>query len=119
MAFRKKAHLILNECPDILIVPECEHPEKLLGVDIKATSVVLYGTNKSKGLAVFSFGQYQLSLMVIHNEDIKIVCPIAVTGCEVDFVLLAAWAQQTTDYDYRHIGQNLEGYTSLRRNIKR
>ncbi len=29
MAFRKKAELILAHKPDILIVPECEHPDKL------------------------------------------------------------------------------------------
>ena len=105
MALRKKWHLIQIEKPDILIVPECEHPDKLLGIDLKATSVFWYGTNKSKGLSVFSFGDYQLSPMNIHNEDIKIVCPIAVTGGAVDFILLAAWAQQTKDHHYRHIGQ--------------
>jgi exodeoxyribonuclease-3 len=30
MAFRKKAEFILKEQPDILIVPECEHPDKLI-----------------------------------------------------------------------------------------
>ena len=29
MAFRKKADFILTYKPDILIVPECEHPDKL------------------------------------------------------------------------------------------
>jgi exodeoxyribonuclease III len=30
MAFRKKADLLLKYQPDILIIPECEHPDKLL-----------------------------------------------------------------------------------------
>jgi hypothetical protein len=30
MAFRKKADFILTYNPDILIVPECENPDKLL-----------------------------------------------------------------------------------------
>jgi len=30
MAFRKKAGFILAHQPDILIVPECEHPDKLI-----------------------------------------------------------------------------------------
>jgi len=105
MAFRNKAHLIQSEHPDILIVPECEHPDKLIRLGLNATSELWYGTNKSKGLAVFSFGKYKLNLMDIHNESIKIVCPITVTSPDVDFTLLAVWAQQTTDYDYRHIGQ--------------
>lgn len=29
MAFRRKAAAILAERPDVLIVPECEHPDKL------------------------------------------------------------------------------------------
>lgn len=30
MAFRKKAAIILQHKPDILVVPECEHPERLV-----------------------------------------------------------------------------------------
>jgi exodeoxyribonuclease III len=29
MAYRKKAGFILKHQPDIVIVPECEHPDKL------------------------------------------------------------------------------------------
>jgi exonuclease III len=105
MAFRKKAHLIQIEQPDILIIPECEHTDKLLGLTLNATSMLWYGANASKGLAVFSFGDYHLKLMDIHNEEIKIVCPISVTGGNVDFTLMAVWTQKTKDRDYRHIGQ--------------
>ena len=105
MAFRRKAHLIELEKPDILIVPECEHPEKLLNLNLNATSILWYGANKSKGLAIFSFGKYQLSLMDIHNEALQIICPIEVRGGETDFILFAVWAQQTKNWDYRHIGQ--------------
>lgn len=105
MTFRNKAHLIKVEKPDILIVPECEHPDKLLKLNLNATSTLWYGKNKSKGLAVFSFGDYHLSLMDVHNEAIEIICPIAVTGKQINFTLLAVWAQQTNNWDYRHIGQ--------------
>jgi len=105
MAFRNKGQLIQMEHPDILIVPECEHPDNLLSLNLNATSTLWYGTNRSKGLAVFSFGKYHLNLMDVHNKEIKIVCPISVTGGDVDFTLLAVWAQRTKDRDYRHIGQ--------------
>jgi hypothetical protein len=75
MAFRKKGHLIQIEKPDILIVPECEHPDKLLSLNLNATSTLWYGANKNKGLAVFALGDYHLNLMEIHNKEIKIVCP--------------------------------------------
>jgi len=105
MAFREKGHLIQIEDPDILIVPECEHPDKLSSLNLSATSVLWYGANRSKGLAVFSFGNYHLNLMDVHNKEIKIVCPISVTGGDVDFTLMAVWAQRTKNRDYRHIGQ--------------
>jgi exodeoxyribonuclease-3 len=105
MAFRKKGHLIKLEQPDILIIPECEHPDRLLNLELNATSVLWYGTNRSKGLAIFSFGEYHLDLINVYDESIKIVCPISVTGGEIDFTLLAVWTQNTKDWDYRHIGQ--------------
>jgi len=105
MAFRNKGQLIQMKQPDILVVPECEHPDNLLNINLNATSVLWCGTNRNKGLAVFSFGNYRLNLMDVHNKEIKIVCPISVTGGDVDFTLMAVWAQRTKDRDYRHIGQ--------------
>jgi exodeoxyribonuclease-3 len=105
MAFRKKGHLMQLEKPDILIIPECENIEKLAKLNLNATSCFWYGKNKNKGIAVFSFGKYELSIMDNHNESIEIVIPIAVTRDNLSFTLLAVWAQQTNDYDYRHIGQ--------------
>lgn len=57
MAFRKKADLILAYEPDILIIPECEHPDKLnfAKETLKPTDVFWYGTNPNKGLGVFSY----------------------------------------------------------------
>jgi len=105
MAFRKKVHLIQNEAPDILIIPECEHPDKLINAGLSATSVLWYGTNKNKGLAVFSFGSYQLSSLDDHNPQLKLFCPIKVTGGKQPFLLFAVWANNTEDREYQYIGQ--------------
>ena len=105
MAFRKKSHLVQLEQPDILIIPECEHPDKLFNLDFQPTSVLWYGTNKNKGLSVFSFGRYHLSSMEQHNHELKLFCPIQVTGGEVDFILFAVWANNPLDRDYQYIGQ--------------
>src|SRR6187402_3698374 len=55
MAFRKKASIILTHNPDILIIVECEHPDKLLyPVDTpKPTDYLWFGKNRHKGLAIF------------------------------------------------------------------
>lgn len=43
MAFRKKADFILTHKPDILIVPECEHPDKLkFNTDIPKPTDILW-----------------------------------------------------------------------------
>jgi exodeoxyribonuclease III len=48
MAFRKKADFILTYKPDILIVPECEHPDKLLFPLKHQNQQTFYGLVKIK-----------------------------------------------------------------------
>jgi exonuclease III len=99
MAFRKKAQFILAEKPDILIVPECEHPDKLkfdTNVEIP-TDYFWYGTNLNKGLGVFSYGNYKFELLKIHDPEIKTILPLKVTGGECDFILFAIWANNPQD----------------------
>jgi exonuclease III len=107
MAFRKKANFILAEKPDILIIPECEHPDKLIfkpGTKIP-NAIIWQGSNKNKGLGVFSYGTYNLKLLDIHNPDIKTILPISVTGPSYSFILLAIWAYHPQDREYNYIGQ--------------
>ena len=54
MAFRKKAEIILTHQPDILIVPECEHPDKLqfASTTPTPTAILWFGTNKNKRLGM-------------------------------------------------------------------
>ena len=107
MAFRKKANFILTHKPDILVIPECEHPDKLLfPIDTpKPTDTLWIGRNPNKGLGVFSYGNYTFKLLDIHNPDLKTILPIAVTGGSFDFTLFAIWAYNPDDKDYNYIGQ--------------
>ena len=59
MAFRKKAGYILAHKPDILVVPECEHPDKLKFSDtlLKPSDTLWFGTNSNKGLGIFSYAK--------------------------------------------------------------
>src|SRR6202008_5035736 len=87
MAFRKKAAFILKHKPDILIVPECEHPDKLkFNSDIQRPNDILwFGTNQNKGLGIFSYTDFRFKKLDSHNPEIKMVIPIAVTGSYFDF----------------------------------
>ncbi|MGZ3765003.1 MAG: endonuclease/exonuclease/phosphatase family protein [Mucilaginibacter sp.] len=107
MAFRKKAELILQHRPDILIIPECEHPDKLKfpALTTQANDIVWHGDNQNKGLGVFSYGGYKLQRLPIHNPDFKTIIPISVTGGAVDFTLLAIWANNPADKGNQYIGQ--------------
>ena len=107
MAFRKKAESILSYKPDILIIPECEHIEKIIlkGETIKPNDSLWFGKNLNKGLGIFSYGNYKLRLLEIHNPEIKTIVPIQVSGGEYDFILFAIWAFNNEDVNYNYIGQ--------------
>jgi exodeoxyribonuclease III len=107
MAFRKKAGFILNHRPDILIVPECEHPDKLIfdsGTPKPADSL-WFGDNVHKGLGIFSYGKYRFKLSDLYNNSFKMVIPIVVSGGEAVFHIFAIWAHNPSDPDGQYITQ--------------
>ncbi len=101
MAFRKKAAYILAEQPDILIVPECENGERLsFGPDVKKpAAMVWYGGNPHKGLGVFSYNNFKLKLLDIHNPEFKYVLPLKVYSPKISLTLFAIWAQKPDRHD--------------------
>ena len=107
MAFRKKAEFILTHKPDILIVPECEHPDKLKFKDgtPEPTDTLWFGSNKNKGLGIFSYSDFRFRLLDTHNPAIKMVIPIAVTCKGEGFTLFAIWANNPTDPDGQYVEQ--------------
>ena len=107
MAFRKKAGVILAEKPDILVVPECEHPDKLEfppGTTLP-TGILWFGSNKNKGLGIFSYSGLKLKLLRNHNPDLKMIIPISVTGPDSKFTLYAVWANNPGDPDGQYVEQ--------------
>src|SRR6266496_5852553 len=94
MAFRKKADIILKHKPDILIVPECEHPDKLkFSNDTpKPEDILWFGNNPNKGLGIFSYSHFRFKLRKTHNPKLQTIIPISVKGEHFDFTLYAIWA---------------------------
>ena len=107
MAFRKKAGCILTYQPDILIIVECEHLDKLLyKTDIpKPKDSLWFGKNQHKGLAIFSYGNYRFKVLENHNDEFKTIIPIQVTGGHFSFNLFLIWAYNSDDIDGRYITQ--------------
>jgi len=107
MAFRKKAHHILAHQPDILIVQECEHTDKLIfnnGTQ-QPTDMLWFGTNQNKGLGIFSYSDYRFRVMENHKPEFKMVVPILATGSQYNFTLYAVWANNPADPDGHYIEQ--------------
>jgi len=107
MAFRKKADFILAHKPDILVVPECEHPDKLHFKDDvpKPTQTLWFGHNQNKGLAVFSYCDFRLEVIDVHNDNFKMVVPIAVTSKQLNFTLFAIWANNPAEKNGQYVTQ--------------
>lgn len=107
MAFRKKAEYILAYNPDIVVVPECEHPAKLqFPLHITSPSHTLwYGDNINKGLGIFAFGQYHIETLDCHNPEYKYVVPIRVSDGQNQYIVIAIWANNIHDKGSRYIEQ--------------
>ncbi len=107
MAFRKKAGLILPHHPDILVVPECEHPEKLKfpGGLQEPADLLWFGKNKNKGLGIFSYSKFRFSIIDKHNTRLKTIAPVMVSNGRRSFRLFAVWAYNPNDPDGQYIEQ--------------
>jgi exodeoxyribonuclease-3 len=107
MAFRKKAELLLKRQPDIVIVPECEHPDKFNAQPamVKPKQSLWFGDNPHKGLGVFSYSGYQFRLLKKYDPALRFVVPIRVTGKDIQFTLFAIWANNPADKQGRYVEQ--------------
>lgn len=121
MAYRKKAALLLPYKPDIVIVPECEHPGKLnFPANLPEPSDVLwFGENLNKGLGIFSYNGFSLRKMRMHDPSLKLVVPVSVTGGSVDFTLFAIWANNPQDPDGTYVAQIWKAVNQYHKHIKR
>lgn len=107
MVFRRKAAYILTYHPDILIIPECEHPEKLkFHNDLpKPVDTLWFGTNQNKGLGIFSYTNFKFKLLPCHDPALRTIIPISVTGGSFKFTLFAIWASNPQDKGFQYVGQ--------------
>lgn len=123
MAYRKKAgHIGLYQA-DIVIIPECEHPDylKFSSEAPIPNDIFWYGENKNKGLGVFSYSQYKFRLLDAHNPEFKMILPLAVTNGDVDLTLFAVWANNPQEPRFQYVGQiwkAIHYYDSLLENGK-
>jgi len=107
MAYRKKASLILKHKPDLVIVPECEHPDKMKFGSLAPipNDVCWFGNNLNKGLGVFSYSNYKLHLNDVHNPGFRTILPIIAKNENHEISLFAVWANNPEDRGHQYVGQ--------------
>jgi exonuclease III len=115
MAFRKKAEFILEEQPDILIVPECENQQRLsFSLYTKQpTNVFWYGNLPTKGIGVFTYNDFKIKPLEIHNPDFQFVIPLSIYNNKIVLTVLAVWTQQTERHYTEQIWDAIHYYSSL------
>lgn len=71
-AFRKKADTILLKRPDILVVQECEPPDKLVfnSTTQWPNDFLWFGDNKHKGLGIFSCSEHKFQLLDLSSAEV-------------------------------------------------
>ncbi len=107
-AFRKKADFILKLRPDILVIQECEHPDKLKfsPATPKPTDMYWHSDGGKKGIGIFSYSKYKFELLSCFNPEFRYVIPLRVTGNGQDFTFFAVWAMDNKENrSARYIGQ--------------
>lgn len=107
-AFRKKIDIILRYQPDLLIVPESEHPDKLIFNESnpKPNCFHWHGDNRHKGIGIYSYTGYTFEVLTEFNPEFRYIIPIRVTGHGKTCILFAIWAMPNKEnYEARYIGQ--------------
>ncbi|KYD07020.1 hypothetical protein B4102_2996 [Heyndrickxia sporothermodurans] len=93
---------------DILVIPECESPEKWRKSNKihPINQFLWFGDNPNKGIGVITLNNnYQIEVHPSYNKDFRYIIPLIVSGGDDDFILFAIWAQNAKKKYYSYIGQ--------------
>jgi hypothetical protein len=117
----KKAEFVLAAKPDILIVPECEHPDRLLfAINIpQPTDMLWFGDNNNKGLGIFSYSHCNFRLLRNCNPAFKMIIPNAVTGSNFTFTPYAVWANNPGDSEGQYAEQTWKAIYHYDKKLKK
>lgn len=89
---------------DILVVQECEDPDKSKDDNYKkwAGNYLWTGSNKHKGLGIFAKNNVKLEKLDWDSAGLKYFIPCKIND---DFNFVAVWCQRADSRDFRYIGQ--------------
>ncbi|MDB5200928.1 MAG: exonuclease [Ferruginibacter sp.] len=112
---------MLAHSPDLLVIPECEHPSKILFDPTlpQPTDQLWFGHNQHKGLGIFSFRGFRMKLLRNHNPELKLIVPISVRSEKTNFTLFAIWANNPRDPDGQYVEQVWKAIHHYDKKLKR
>jgi exodeoxyribonuclease III len=107
-AFRKKTGQLASFNPDLVVIQECERPEKLLFPhDFRPDSIAWSGdSGAAKGIGVFGFSGLRVEVAGdVYDPTIRYCVPLRVTGAW-NFHLIAIWAMpHVNPREWSYVGQ--------------
>lgn len=88
MKFREEYKSLLPFNPDIMVIPECEE----MTIPLQSDSFWV-GSQKSKGLGVFTFNDFKIELYKNYSDEFKYILPLILKKNKQTFHLIAVWTQ--------------------------
>lgn len=102
-AFRRKYHHLDRYNADVLIVQECEDPERAGGMYRDwAENYLWHGTTKNKGIGVFAKPGYTLERLPWIDDSLELFLPCQING---NLLILAVWTKYAKSPNFGYIGQ--------------
>jgi exodeoxyribonuclease-3 len=98
MAFHRKVDALMRLKPDIAVISECADPDTLVkrgAPEFDDDTCTWIGTNRHKGLGVFSFNGFRVRRHERFHPTLKYILPVNVSG-RAAFNLLGVWAQNAS-----------------------
>jgi endonuclease/exonuclease/phosphatase family metal-dependent hydrolase len=108
MAFRKKYEPILEARPDVLILQECEHQEKLAIAlaDTDYRQIIWYGENPHKGIAAITYNNWTIESLDMHDPEYQYILPLKLSNGVDEYNLFVIWAMpHKTERRKDYVGQ--------------
>lgn len=110
MAFRKKCQYLDVSEVDLLVVQECESPERFNKVEhgLEYTDFLWYGDSVYKGIGIFSFNDYRVGIRKDYNPIYRYIVPLTLSSTAGTYSVYAIWAMpHALDRKQSYVGQIL------------
>ena len=108
MKFREEYKSLIPFNPDIMVIPECED----MTIPLQSDSFWV-GSQKSKGLGVFTFNDFKIELYKNYSDEFKYIIPLILKNNKQTFHLIAVWTQMVGPKVKKHAMVHKHGLMAM------